>query len=61
MARVHALYTYLLVCPECKQIGTVPLAGRNIMRGYCKGGFKNSHSKTRMTEQLFVKSRAKVE
>lgn len=60
MARIHALHTWLLVCPECSQIGKVPLAGRNVMRGYCTGGIKNSHSKARMCEELFVKSRAKV-
>jgi hypothetical protein len=61
MARIHALHTFLLVCPECKQIGKVPLAGRKVMRGYCTGGIRNSHSKARMTPELFVKSRAKVE
>jgi hypothetical protein len=60
MARVHALHTWLLVCPECHQIGKVPLAGRTKMRGYCTGKITESHPKARMTEQLFVKSRAKV-
>jgi hypothetical protein len=60
MARIHALHTYLLVCPHCNQIGKVPLAGRTKMRGYCTGKITESHSKARMEEVLFVRSRAKV-
>ena len=58
--RLHTLHVLLPVCPECRRVGKVPLAGRTKMRGYCVGEITKPHPKQRMVETLFVKSRAKV-
>lgn len=61
--RLHKrLYVSLAVCPDpsCLQVGKVPLAARSRMTSYCTGSITNKHPKARMSERLFVESRAKV-
>lgn len=62
--RLHnRLYVSLPVCPEpgCMRVGKQPInhAG-NSMREYCTGPLENRHPKKRVTQRLFVESRAEI-